>query len=119
VFPTKVDFTGLSFHSTMTMAHVLVNRFGNPRYVWWDNHRLYSQEHIPFSRRMVEAARVNYRQTLPSKVPRWMLRSALHFLSLGSSSPTSVVANYLTIIAIDLGCDIPEAMSSNERCVRI
>jgi hypothetical protein len=117
VFPTEVNFTGLPFYSTMTMVHALVNRFGNPRYVWWDNHRLSGQDHIPFSRRMVEAAQVKYQQMRRRKVPRWMLRSALHFLSLGSLLPPSVIADYLTIIAIDMNCDIPETTSSNERCV--
>ena len=119
VFPVEVDFTGLPFRSTMAMVHTLVNRFGNPRYVWWDKRILSGQEFIPFSRRMVEAALVNYRQTQSRKVPRWMLRSALHFLSLGSSSPESVIADYLTIIAIDLGCDFPDTTSLEERCVCI
>ena len=63
VFPAKVDFTGLPFYSTMTMAHALVNRFGNPRYVWWDNHRLPGHKHIPFSRRVLEAAQAEFRRT--------------------------------------------------------
>ena len=120
VFPTKVDFTGLPFSSTMVMVHTLVNRFGNPHYVWWNNHRLPGQEqHIPFSRRMMEAAQVKYQQTRRRKVPRWMLRSALHFLSLGSLPPASVVADYLAIVAIDMGCDISDSTSLNERCVHI
>lgn len=119
VFPIEVDFTEFPFCSAMTMAHSWVNRFGNPRYVWWKNHTLPGQEHIPFSRRMAEAAQVEYRKMRRRKVPRWMLRSALHFLSLGSLSPASVVADYLTIIATDLGCEVPEGTSCDERCVRI
>ena len=119
VFPTEVDFTGLPFHSTMTMVHTLVNQFGNPRYAWWNNRILPGQEHIPFSQRMVEAARLKCRQMPHRKVPRWMLRSALHFLSLGSLSPASVVADYLTIIAIDMSCDLSDTTSLNDRYVCI
>ena len=115
VFTAKVDFTGLPFYPTMTAVHALVNRFGNPRYVWWSNNRLPGQDYIPFSRRMVEAAQVGYRQTHYRKVPRWMLRSALHFLSLGPLSPASAVADYLTIVAIDIGCNIPDIASTDER----
>ena len=119
VFPTEVDFKGLPFYYTMTMVHALADRFGNPRYVWWNKHTLPGQEHTQFSQRMLEATQANLRQMRRSKVPRWILRSALHFLSLGSLSPASVVADYLTIIAIDMGCDVPDTTSLDERCVRI
>ena len=117
VFPAKVDFTGLPFYPTMTAVHSLIDRFGNPRYVWWSNNRLPGQDHIPLSRRMVEAAQVRYRQTHYRKVPRWMLRSALHFLFLGPLSPASAVADYLTIVAIDIGCNVPDIASTDERWV--
>ena len=119
VFPAEVDFTGLPFSSTMTTIHALVNRFGNPCYDWWNNHRLPGNEHIPFSQRMMEAAQVKDGQTQRGKVPRWMLRSALHFLSLGSLPPASVVADYLTIVAIDMDCDVTNTTSLGERCVCI
>ena len=106
VFSSEVDSKGLPFYSTMTMVHELVDRFGNPRYVWWNKHTLPGQEHTPFSQHMLEAAQANLRQMQRSKVPRWMICSALHCMSLGSLSPASVVADYLTSIAIDMGCDV-------------
>ena len=121
VFPTEIDFTGLPFSSTMTKVHALVNRFGNPHYTWWDDLRLPSRERsISFSRRMMETAQVKYRQMQPRKVPRWMLRSALHFLSLDLDHlPAASVADYLTIVAIDLRCEVPDITTTDERCVRI
>ena len=119
VFPTEVDFAGLPFYSTMTLVHALVGRFGNPRYVWWNDRRLSGQDYVPFSQRVLQAARVKHRQTQRRKVPRWTLRSALHFLSLGSLSPAPVVVDYLMIIALDMSCDVPDITSLDTRWVRI
>jgi hypothetical protein len=77
------------------------------------------QEHIPFVRRMLQAAQEGYQRTRRTKVSRWILRSALYFLSLGLVSPAPVMADCLVIIAIDLGCDVQDIETSDERCVRI
>ena len=119
IFPPEADFTGLPFHSTMTTIHALASRFGNPRYVWWHSRKLSDGECIPFSRCMVEVAQEKYRQSQNVKVPRWILRPAIHFLSLGSVFPPYVIADYLAIIALDLGCNVPDFASSDERCVPI
>ena len=119
IFPSGVDFTGLPFHSTMENIHTLAGRFGDPRDIKWPNHRLSVKDHIPFARRMVEAAQEKYRENLPRKVPRRILRSALYFLSLGPPSPPSVVADSLGVIAIDLDCDISMLASLDERWVKI
>ena len=117
LFPPEVDFTGLPLHSTMTMIHTLTNRFGNPRYTWWDNRRPPGLKHISFSRRMAEAAQISYQRTQRRKVPRWILRSALHLLSLGSLCPAPVVVDCLKIVAIDLGCDFSDTPGLDDRCV--
>ena len=118
VFDLEIDSTSLPFHSTMAKIHALAGRFGNPRDIRWYNHRMSIQEHVPFAQRMNEAARDEYQKTR-EKVPRWVLRTALYFLSLGSLSPASVIADCLTIIATDLGCAIPSIANLDERCVRI
>jgi hypothetical protein len=115
VFPSELDVTNLPFYSTMTDIHALAGRFGNPRDIRWHNHRMPVQEHTLFARLLVQAAREGYQQTEHRKVPRWILRSALYFLSLGPVSLPSTVADCLTIVAIDLGCDVPDAFISNER----
>jgi len=53
------------------------------------------------------------------KVPRWLLRFALRFLSRDPLPPTSVVVDCLTIIATDLGCNLSDtsSMPSDEKCV--
>ena len=119
VFPSELDFTSLPFHSTMTKIHALAGRFGNPRDIRWHNYKMTLHEHIPFAQRMLQAAQEGYQQTQHRKVPRWILHSTLYCLSLGPVSPPSVIADCLTIIAIDLGCEIPNAAISDERCVQI
>ena len=117
VFPSELDPMGLPFCSTMTKIHALAGRFGNPRDIRWPNRRLSVYEHIPIARRMAEAAQSKYQLTQHQKVPRWILRSALYLLSLGPVSPASVVADCLTIVAIDLGCDVSNTVISDERYV--
>ena len=119
IFPPEADFTDLPFRSTMAAIHTLTSRFGNPHQVWIENNRRTSPEYTPFSQRMARAALAGYQRTQDGKVPRWILRSALHFLSLGSLSPAFVVADCLTIIAIDMGCSTSDAANSDDRCVYV
>ena len=103
----------------MTKIHALASRFGNPRDIRWHNYKMPIHEHILFARRMLQAAQERYQQTQHIKVPRWILRSALYFLSLGPVSPPSVVADCLMVIAIDLGCDISGVVIPDERCAQV
>jgi hypothetical protein len=116
-FPSELDVTGLPFYSTMVMMHVLASRDGNPRDIQWRDFRPSRQEHIPFAQYMVEAAQVGYQQTHRQKVPRWILAFALHSLSL--EPPLSVVAECLTIIAIDLGYDVSKFTALDVRWVQL
>ena len=117
VFPPGLDFTDLPFNSTVAMIYVLVGPVGNHRNIQWHGYRPPNREHIPFARFLVEAARVGYQQTQYRKVPRWILRFVLHTLALDPPSPASVVADCLTIIAIDLGCDLSNLVTLDEGCV--
>ena len=118
VFPSELDFTGLPFHSSMIKIHALAGRFGNPRDIRWHNYKMTVHEHIPFAQHMLQAAQEGYQQTQHRKVPRWILHCALYCLSLGPMCPPSAVANCLTIIAIDLGCNTSDVTISDERCVQ-
>ena len=66
---------------------------------------------------MVQTAQEGYQQAQGRKVARLMLRCTLYFLSLCAVAPTSAIADCLTIIAIDLGCDVSNAGTLDERCV--
>ena len=118
IFLPNVDFTGLQFHSTMAEIRLLASRFGIPRYISERSHRMPGQEHTPFSRRIAEIALVKYQQAKGRKVPRWILRSALYLLSMGSLFPSSTVPDALMAIALDMGCDLPDT-NLDERYVPI
>ena len=83
------------------------------------NHAPSTQGQVQVTRYMAEAAQVEYQQTQRRKVPRWILLFALDSLSLNPLPPTSVVADCLSIIAIDLGCDVSDTgpTTLDERCV--
>ena len=116
VFPTKrITFSNLPFRYTMLMIHALFKREWNPCYIEWD--RPTGQDQIPFARYMAETAQLGYRRMRCQKVPRWILRFALFTLALDPPSSPSVVADCLTIVAIDLGCDVSSTEPLDDRCV--
>lgn len=96
-----------------------VRRSWDLREVWRDHHRPPSQECSALARDISKAALVTYQWTQPGKVPRWILRIALHYLSLDPPLPPSAIANCLQVVAIDLGCDVPDIDTVDERYVRI
>jgi hypothetical protein len=118
VFPLETDFGGHPFHCPMAMIHILIKQYLNPEPVEWDNEELSIQERIPLAWYMAGAAEVGFKETEhKKKVPRWILRFALKSLSLDPPLPSSVVANCLKIIAIDLDCDLSAITTLNERYV--
>ena len=119
VFPLRLDFIGLPFYHTMAVIHSLAKRPRSHRYIQWDDYKPSDQEYITFAQQMVGAAQVKYRQTQYRKVSRWILRFALHSLSLDPPPPESVVADCLTIVAIDLGYQVSNIPELEERCVHI
>ena len=121
IFPIDTDFRELLFYYTITKIHALVNQFWNPRRIQWGDCIPSTPESISFTRSVAEVARVAYWQTRYQKVPRWTLRFALHSLSLGLIPPMSAIADCLSIIAIDLGCDVSKTGFTmlDEGCVRI
>ena len=126
-FPFKTDFEGLPFYYTMAEINPLGNqRWWYPRDIqWgdiqWNDGGPSTQKHVSFARSMAEGARVEYQQTREGKVPRWILRFALHSLSLDPLPPMSIVADCLSIITVDLDCDTShtDASTWDERYVRV
>ena len=128
--PPWTDFSGLPFHHTVVMTYALVlERWSHCYDLQWDDYRPSAQEHTTFTQHLVEVARAEYqrRKTIAQqdnalvnikvKVPRWILRFALHSLSLDSLPPTSVVAGCLVIVAIDLDCDLSDIVALDKRYV--
>ena len=119
IFPNETDFRGLPFYHTMTKIEVSVNWLYSYDFVWWTDYHPSDQELIPFARHMVDAAQAEYQQEEGGRVPSWILRFALHFLSFHKPSPPSVIADCLTVIAIALNCDVSSVLILDERCVRL
>ena len=105
-FPVGTDFGGLLWYCTLTKVYGLVNQNLNLRHTQWDDFGLSTQQHIPIVQAVVEAAQAEYQRTQPQKVPRRVLHFTLCSLSMYPPPPTSIIANCLMIIAIDLGCDM-------------
>jgi hypothetical protein len=116
-FPPKIDSSSVPFNSTMGLIHGFVSRPWNSKNIKWGGCRLPSQDDIPFAQSMMKAAQVGYQRKQDRKVPRWILRFVLDSLSRDPPSPASVVSSCLLIIAIDLGCDVSNTITFDERYV--
>ena len=116
VFPARTDFRGLPFYHTMDKIRGLVD---HP--VQWSNYESPTRGHIPVAQHMAEVAQVEYQNSQPPKVPRWILRFTFRALSLNPPPPTTALAIWLSIVAIDLGCEATNARTttSDGRCVHV
>jgi hypothetical protein len=123
--PFETDLGGPRIPYTIMMIHALAHGRWDRCYFHnfqWDDYRPSGHEYTPFARHMAEVSRIEYQRGewwLVRTVPRWILRFALHSLSLEPPPPASVIADCLTIVAIDLECDVSSVTTSDERCVQI
>jgi len=118
VFPADIDFCGHQFSHVMNAIHRVFIRTIDRRNFTWDGYTPPSDEHVLTARALIKLAQFGYQRTQQTKVPRMTLRFALHSLSLDPPPPTSVIADCLSIIAIDLNCDISRigVTTPDERC---
>ena len=121
VFQPDTGFKNLPFSHTFGAIHTLFHRY--QRY-WWVRQvdpRPSDREHVTVIHALTELAKSKYRRRRDGrkKVPRWILSSVMHSLSQSPPLPTSAVVDCLSIIATDLGCDVPSVGTPNldERCV--
>ena len=140
-FPLRTDFDGLPFSHTLGVIHcvfyrtrggeinfrgrgmTLTRRVQGAALAWWrvqwEDCRLFDNERITLAHALTQLAQFEHRRGQPKKVPRWLLRFALHFLSQDPPPPTSVITDCLSIIAVDLGCTSTNTVALGERCVHI
>jgi hypothetical protein len=80
-------------------------------FIDWKPYNPSFDELVPFAHALAQFAQFEYRgrEHYNRKVPRWLVRFALRFLSQDPPPPTSVVVDCLTIIATELGCDVSDA----------
>ena len=105
---------------TMEDYHTHLKRTRFP-YLSWTYYSPPLDELVPFAQALAQVAQSEYQsyERGSRKVPRWLLRFALRFLSQDPLPPTSVVIHCLKMIATDLGCNVLDIKSipSDERCV--
>ena len=120
VFLANSDFRGHQFSHTMNAIHKIFIRCADRRHFTWDDYKPPGDEHAIIAQALVKLAQFGYQRTQQTKVPRVILRFALYSLSLDPPPPTPVIVDCLSIIAVDLGCDIlnAEAATLDERSVR-
>lgn len=122
VFPYETTFDDIPCTHTFDAVHSVIHQGWRD---WWAGQRdctPSNQEHVTVAHTLAELAQSTYqRGGRWGKVPRWILRFAMRSLSLNPPPPTSAMIEYLSIIALDLGCDVSTARMSNlgERYVLI
>ena len=126
IFPPNVKFNNLPFYHTHGMIHFTLHQDwrNQPWYVCkkgykqlqWRDYKPSNQEHIVFTQALTKLAQSEYQSR--RKVPFWILHFVLHSLSLSPLPSTSVIIDCLSIIAIDLDCDVSGIkMTMDERYV--
>ena len=126
-FPSHTYFDHRTVPYTLDIIHTvfysgphayLLHRWRVGKELRWEDYEPSSDEHVIVSHAlMMVSRRFKYRKGGREKVPRWVLRFALHSLSQSPLPPISVVVNCLSIIAIDLGRDPLNKTTLDERCV--
>ena len=126
-FPSEIRFEGLlSGHSLRAIHNIFYS--SHPR-IQWKDYKLPGNDQAILARTLVQLARDHVSDPTQNtwggflqpkrrvKVPRWILRFALHHLSQNPPPPTSIIADCLSIIAIELGCTVPNTATPGERYV--
>ena len=111
MFPPGVDLRGLPSPIIMSSIHYLVAGPDDQTTIDWRSYNPPNDELIPFSRALAQATQFVYRQEkFQPQGMDWLIRFAFRFLSQDTPPPASVAVDCLTIIATELGCNIPDAI---------
>ena len=124
-FPSEINSGGLPFSRTLCIIQSVFRSnhrntspmrplaSGAVRWrVQWSNYQPSGSEYAIVTPALVKFAQFGYKGSgVRAKVPRWLLRFALHSLSQDPLPPSSVVSDSLSIIAIDLECGDLDAVA--------
>jgi len=124
-FPIEAGFEDLPSYHRLCIIHNIFHplcdlspfhgRYPRRPKIQWEGYKLSSSEHAI----LIRFARSEYQRRKPRKVPRWILRYACHILFQDPPPPPPVAVDCLSIIAMDLGCGVPNTAASDERYVHI
>lgn len=115
IFPPTTNSGDTPFHRTLTVINAFIAQRWDPNQIWRDASGTSYHECISLARYMVSAARVGYHRV--RMVPGWILRLALDSLSLDPQPPTFIITCCITALAIDMGCDVSDITTLNERYI--
>ena len=117
IFSPQAYFHNHQFCHILDAIHHILTHPEISRFFNWADYEPSTHEHTVVAHYLTNIALLGYHRTQQTKVPRWIIRFAFHSLCLDPLPPTSVIADCLSIVAIDLGCDIPytRTMTSDER----
>ena len=121
-FPLETSFDSLPLSHTLRIIHMIFNRLWREKRQqvrWEEDYNPSITEHVVVAGALTRIAWFEYQRRGRVKVPRWILRFALRSLSQSPPPPTSVVADSLSIVAINLGCHPWNTAAPGERCVCI
>jgi len=128
-FPLGTEFEGLPSDRIFSAIHNIL--YSSQPKIQWKDYKLPDNDQTVLARTLAELAHSHlpgarwgtrgiFLQAMgPNKVPRWILRFALHYLSQNPLPHSSIVAHCLLIIAIDLGCTVPNIATLDERYVYV
>jgi len=106
IIPRMANFDGLQCYHAINAIHATLVGSQRRRFFEWTDYEPRTQEHVFFANTL---ARIAHKEKQYGKVPRWILRFVIHSMSHDPQPPISVITDCLTIIAIDLECDVSRA----------
>ena len=128
-FPSKVHFEGLLPDHSLGAIHDIFH--SSPPNIQWKSYKLLGDDQVALAHTLVQLARKHVSDATKNtwgtllrprrrvKVPRWILRFALHHISQAPPPPTSIIVDCLSVIAIDLGCAVSDTVITDERYVQL
>jgi len=122
VFPSMDALSNLPFYHTITAAHSLITG-DSPDHLNWDGVDPSTPESLWLAHNFVKIAwyqkNKNFGPGNDDRVDHWILCFSRHYLSLDSELPLPVIADCLSITAIELGCNISrsDVMDQDKRYV--
>jgi len=121
VFPASAKLDGHQSCCTVNATCRLSAQWEEDLSFRWSDYQPSSHEHTIVAHNLVKVAQFGFQRTQEQEVSHGIICFTLHSLSLDPLPPTSVIVDCLSIIAIDLGCDILGAgsMVSDQRYIHI
>jgi len=128
-FPSTTIFDSLPTNHRLRAIHNIFH--SSETTVQWKDYKLLDHDQIVLGHTLAELARKSTSESTENrwdsflrgqgriKVPRWVLRFALHGLSQDPPPPTSTVIDCLSIIAAELGCPINPGSQIPDESVRL